>query len=39
MDAADLAAARATAFAEPVILPEGAWRLPSGAFGESCGPA
>lgn len=38
MDPVDLVAARAEAFSEPVILPEGAWKLPSGAFGESCGP-
>lgn len=38
MGAADLAAARSSEFSEPVILPEGAWRMPSGAFGESCGP-
>ena len=25
-------------FDEPVILPQWAWRLPRGAFGESCGP-
>lgn len=23
---------------EPMIVPEGAWKLPAGAFGESCGP-
>lgn len=25
-------------FTEPAILPEGAWALPAGAYGESCGP-
>jgi len=33
-----IAAALSHAFAEPIILPEGTWELPAGAFGESCGP-
>lgn len=35
---ADAQAALARAFAEPVILEPGTWKLPAGAFGESCGP-
>lgn len=38
MDPADLQAARSRAFDEPMRLPEGAWKLPRGAYGESCGP-
>jgi 3'-phosphoadenosine 5'-phosphosulfate sulfotransferase (PAPS reductase)/FAD synthetase len=38
MSEADLAAARSESFDEPVILPPGAWKLPSGAFGDSSGP-
>lgn len=34
----DIRAALSETFDEPVILPEGAWRLPAGAYGESCGP-
>lgn len=34
----DAQAALSETFDEPVILPEGAWRMPAGAFGESCGP-
>lgn len=36
--AADVAAALATSWSEPIILPEGTWRLPAGAFGEAPGP-
>lgn len=35
---ADIEAARKDAFNEPVILNEGEWKLPLGAFAESCGP-
>lgn len=38
MDPANLQAARSKAFDEPMRLPEGAWTLPRGAYGESCGP-
>lgn len=38
MAEADIRAALATTFDDPVILPPGAWKLPRGAFGESCGP-
>jgi 3'-phosphoadenosine 5'-phosphosulfate sulfotransferase (PAPS reductase)/FAD synthetase len=38
MDPADRAAAMSATFNEPVILPEGTWKLPQGAFGDSCGP-
>ncbi len=38
MDAEDIRAALSTSFEEPVILPPGAWKLPRGAFGDSCGP-
>jgi 3'-phosphoadenosine 5'-phosphosulfate sulfotransferase (PAPS reductase)/FAD synthetase len=34
----DIRAALSETFDEAIILPEGAWRLPAGAFGESCGP-
>jgi 3'-phosphoadenosine 5'-phosphosulfate sulfotransferase (PAPS reductase)/FAD synthetase len=34
----DARAALSATFDEAVILPEGAWQLPAGAFGESCGP-
>lgn len=34
----DAAAALADTFAEPIILEPGAWKLPTGAFAESCGP-
>jgi 3'-phosphoadenosine 5'-phosphosulfate sulfotransferase (PAPS reductase)/FAD synthetase len=35
---ADVSAALATTWSEPIILPTGAWRLPAGAFGEAAGP-
>ena len=35
---ADIEACRATAFNEEAILPEGQWKMPLGAFAESCGP-
>jgi hypothetical protein len=36
---ADVLAAMSESFDEPIILPPGeTWRLPAGAFGESCGP-
>lgn len=38
MTEADARAAVGEMFDEPVILPPGEWRLPAGAFGESCGP-
>jgi 3'-phosphoadenosine 5'-phosphosulfate sulfotransferase (PAPS reductase)/FAD synthetase len=38
MSAEDARAAMARSFDEPVLLAPGAWKLPSGAFGESCGP-
>ena len=38
MAPADVRAALATTFTEPVVLPEGTWTMPAGAFGESCGP-
>lgn len=38
-DEADARAALADTFDEPVIMADGAWRLPRGAFGESCGPS
>ena len=38
MDPADVRAAMSETHGEPVILPEGGWRLPRGAFGDSCGP-
>lgn len=34
----DKRAALASTFDEPIILPEGAWKLPRGAYGDSCGP-
>ena len=34
----DIRALLSVRFDEPIILPEGEWRLPAGAFGESCGP-
>lgn len=30
---------RSTSFNRPIIVDEGQWRLPAGAFGDSCGPA
>jgi 3'-phosphoadenosine 5'-phosphosulfate sulfotransferase (PAPS reductase)/FAD synthetase len=38
MSATDRAAALSETFAEAVILPAGTWKMPAGAFGESCGP-
>lgn len=39
MKPADIQAALATTFDEPIILPaDSEWRLPAGAFGEMCGP-
>lgn len=38
MNERDIAAARSETFNEPIILEEGAWKLPRGAFGDSCGP-
>lgn len=38
MEPHDIKAALSHTFNEPVILPQWAWRLPRGAFGESCGP-
>lgn len=38
-DEADARAAMARTFDEPAILAPGAWRLPRGAYGESCGPS
>lgn len=35
---ADIDACRSHTFDEAVILPKGQWKLPSGAFAESCGP-
>lgn len=35
---ADIEACRSHEFNEPIILPEGAWKMPAGAFAESCGP-
>ena len=35
---ADIEACRKTTFDEEVILPEGQWKIPAGAFAESCGP-
>ena len=34
----DVAAANSATFNEPIIVPESEWKLPAGAFGESCGP-
>lgn len=39
MGAEDARVAMARTFDEPVILAPGMWKLPSGAFGESCGPS
>jgi 3'-phosphoadenosine 5'-phosphosulfate sulfotransferase (PAPS reductase)/FAD synthetase len=36
--ATDVAAAMSASWNEPIILPEGAWRLPAGAFGKAAGP-
>lgn len=38
MTPADLAAARSEEWREPILLPEGAWKLPAGAFGDTTGP-
>ncbi len=38
MDPNDIAAAMSERFLEPIILPFGTWKLPKGAFGDSCGP-
>lgn len=38
MSEADKRAALAHEFAEPVLLAPADWKLPSGAYGESCGP-
>jgi hypothetical protein len=38
MSVEDARVAMARTFDEPVLLAPGAWKLPSGAFGESCGP-
>lgn len=38
MDPADIRAALSDQFEEPIIMPEGAWRLPAGAYGENAGP-
>lgn len=38
MDPKDITSALSDSFDEPVILPEGTWKLPAGAFGENCGP-
>lgn len=38
MDPADVAAALSHTFTEAVIAPEGQWKLPAGAYGDSCGP-
>lgn len=38
MDPADIAAALSTTFDEPIIMTAETWKLPKGAFGESCGP-
>lgn len=38
MDPADVRAGMSESFDEPAILPEGAWKLPRGAYGDSCGP-
>lgn len=39
MSAADLEACRRETVEEPVLQPPGEWRLPAGAYGESCGPS
>ncbi len=36
--AARMARCLASAFDEPVLLPEGRWQMPAGAFGENAGP-
>jgi 3'-phosphoadenosine 5'-phosphosulfate sulfotransferase (PAPS reductase)/FAD synthetase len=38
MDESDIQAALATEFSEPVLLAEGQWQLPRGAYGDSTGP-
>jgi 3'-phosphoadenosine 5'-phosphosulfate sulfotransferase (PAPS reductase)/FAD synthetase len=38
MSEADAALSTRSTFDEPIILQEGHWTLPSGAFGDSCGP-
>lgn len=38
MDAATVREAISHEFTAPIILKEGEWKLPKGAFGESCGP-
>jgi hypothetical protein len=38
MQPEDIRAALSRAFDEPAILAPGEWKLPAGAFGESCGP-
>lgn len=38
MDAADVQAALSREFNEAVVLPAGQWKLPRGAYGDSCGP-
>lgn len=38
MDPKDMKAAVSEVFEQPIILPEGTWKLPSGAFGENAGP-
>lgn len=38
MDPVDVQAALSTTFDEPIILREGTWTLPRGAYGDSCGP-
>lgn len=38
MSAEDKRAALATTFDEQVLLAPGAWKMPAGAFGDSCGP-
>ena len=39
MSQADAVAATNERFDEPVVLPAGSWRLPAGAYGDSCGPS
>lgn len=34
----DIAVGNRSKYTEKIIVPEGKWKLPSGAFGESCGP-
>lgn len=38
MNTNDAKVAMRRAYDEPIIVPAGEWKLPSGAFGESCGP-